>query len=380
MNYKIPRTVSVGGLGKTKRIEIGGTSPVSIQTMWKEGIIPVLSDNNVLDSILLRIDELSRVGCDLIRFAVPDMESAKALCFIAENTSMPLVADIHFDYKLALECLKGNVAKIRINPGNIGSRANVEKVVNACKEKGAAIRIGVNSGSLPQDILAQVRENKISRAEGLALTAAREAEIFNELNFNSVVVSMKASSVEETILANESFATKFDIPLHIGVTEAGPLISGVVKSTIAFTHLLNENIGSTIRVSLSDTPINEVITGREILRETGKRPDGVKLISCPRCGRLGFDVHSFVTRWQTELLSLNKNITVAVMGCVVNGPGEGKHADLGICGAGDSVMIFKHGQICCTLRADNSIQNEELRLKSLMEEADNAFRKELYSL
>ena len=166
MNYKIPRTVSVGGLGKTKRIEIGGTSPVSIQTMWKEGIIPVLSDNNVLDSILLRIDELSRVGCDLIRFAVPDMESAKALCLIAENTSMPLVADIHFDYKLALECLKGNVAKIRINPGNIGSRANVEKVVNACKEKGAAIRIGVNSGSLPQDILAQVRENKISRAEG----------------------------------------------------------------------------------------------------------------------------------------------------------------------------------------------------------------------
>ena len=380
MNYKIPRTVSVGGLGKTKRIEIGGTSPVSIQTMWKEGIIPVLSDNNVLDSILLRIDELSRVGCDLIRFAVPDMESAKALCLIAENTSMPLVADIHFDYKLALECLKGNVAKIRINPGNIGSRANVEKVVNVCKEKGAAIRIGVNSGSLPQDILAQVRENKISRAEGLALTAAREAEIFNELNFDSVVVSMKASSVEETILANESFASKFDIPLHIGVTEAGPLISGVVKSTIAFTHLLNENIGSTIRVSLSDTPMNEVITGREILRETGKRPDGVKLISCPRCGRLGFDVHSFVTRWQTELLSLNKNITVAVMGCVVNGPGEGKHADLGICGAGDSVMIFKHGQIYCTLRADNSIQNEEMRLKSLMEEADNAFRKELYSL
>ena len=380
MKYKIPQTVSVGGLGKTKRIEIGGTSPVSIQTMWKEGIIPVLSDNNVLDSILLSIDELSRVGCDLIRFAVPDMESAKSLCLIAENTSMPLVADIHFDYKLALECLKGNVAKIRINPGNIGSRANVEKVVNACKEKGAAIRIGVNSGSLPQDILAQVRENKISRAEGLALTAAREAEIFNELNFDSVVVSMKASSVEETILANESFASKFDIPLHIGVTEAGPLISGVVKSTIAFTHLLNENIGSTIRVSLSDTPMNEVITGREILRETGKRPDGVKLISCPRCGRLGFDVHSFVTRWQTELLSLNKNIIVAVMGCVVNGPGEGKHADLGICGAGDSVMIFKHGQICCTLRADNSIQNEEMRLKSLMEEADNAFRKELYSL
>lgn len=380
MNYKIPRTVSLGGLGKTKRIEIGGTSPVSIQTMWKEGIIPVLNNSDALTSILSRIDELSQIGCDLIRFAVPDMESAKALCLIAENTSMPLVADIHFDYKLALECLKGNVAKIRINPGNIGNRQNVEKVVNACKEKGAAIRIGVNSGSLPRDILDRVISKEITRAEGLALTAAREAEIFDELNFDSVVVSMKASSVEETILANESFASKFDIPLHIGVTEAGPLISGVVKSTIAFTHLLNENIGSTIRVSLSDTSLNEVITGREILRETGKRSGGIKLISCPRCGRLGFDVHSFVTRWQSELLSINKDITVAVMGCIVNGPGEGKHADLGICGAGDSVMIFKHGQICCTLRADNSIKDEQLRLKTLMQTADNAFRKELYSL
>ena len=271
MIYKIPRTVSVGGLGKTKRIEIGGNAPVSIQTMWKEGIVSVLNDRNALDSILYRINELSQIGCDLIRFAVPDMDSAKALCLIAENTSMPLVADIHFDYKLALECLKGNVAKIRINPGNIGSKENVIKVVNACKEKGAAIRIGVNSGSLPHDILEQVNNKQITRAEGLALTAAREAEIFNELNFDSVVVSMKASSVEETILANESFASKFDLPLHIGVTEAGPLISGVVKSTIAFTHLLNENIGSTIRVSLSDSPMNEVITGREILRETGKR-------------------------------------------------------------------------------------------------------------
>ena len=156
---------------------------------------------------------------------------------------------------------------------------------------------------------------------------------------------MKASSVEETILANESFASKFDLPLHIGVTEAGPLISGVVKSTIAFTHLLNENIGSTIRVSLSDSPMNEVITGREILRETGKRTEGVKLISCPRCGRLGFDVHSFVTRWQTELLSLNKDITVAVMGCVVNGPGEAKEADLGVAGGIGEGLIIKKGEI-----------------------------------
>lgn len=380
MEIKKTRTVSIGGSGKTKKIEIGGNAPVSIQTMWKEGIIPVLQDRSALISIIDRLDELASIGCDLVRFAVPDMQSAEALCIIAKETSMPLVADIHFDYRLALKCLEGNVAKIRINPGNIGDKKNVETVVNACKDKGAAIRIGVNTGSLPKDILNDVVNGKISRAEGLALTAAREAEIFDELNFQSVVVSMKASSVEETILSNESFAQKFDIPLHIGVTEAGPLINGIVKSTIAFTHLLNENIGSTIRVSLSDTPLNEVITGREILRETGKRPQGIKLISCPRCGRIGFDVHSFVSRWQTELLSLNKDITVAIMGCVVNGPGEGKHADLGICGAGDSVMLFKKGQICQTINCDKKILDEQLRLKKLNEDADIAFRKELYSL
>lgn len=380
MEIKKTRTVSIGGSGKTKKIEIGGNAPVSIQTMWKEGIIPVLQDRSALISIIDRLDELASIGCDLVRFAVPDMQSAEALCIIAKETSMPLVADIHFDYRLALKCLEGNVAKIRINPGNIGDKKNVETVVNACKDKGAAIRIGVNTGSLPKDILNDVVNGKISRAEGLALTAAREAEVFDELNFQSVVVSMKASSVEETILSNESFAQKFDIPLHIGVTEAGPLINGIVKSTIAFTHLLNENIGSTIRVSLSDTPLNEVITGREILRETGKRPQGIKLISCPRCGRIGFDVHSFVSRWQTELLSLNKDITVAIMGCVVNGPGEGKHADLGICGAGDSVMLFKKGQICQTINCDKKILDEQLRLKKLNEDADIAFRKELYSL
>ena len=183
MKYKIPQTVSVGGLGKTKRIEIGGTSPVSIQTMWKEGIIPVLSDNNVLDSILLRIDELSRVGCDLIRFAVPDMESAKALCLIAENTSMPLVADIHFDYKLALECLKGNVAAIRINPGNIGSEKNTKIVIDACKDNGVAIRIGINSGSYPKELQEKVANGLMTRAEALCETAVLEAAIFEKNNF-----------------------------------------------------------------------------------------------------------------------------------------------------------------------------------------------------
>lgn len=363
--YKIPREVILGGTGKTKRIVIGGNNPVTIQTMWKEGITNVCTDSGALSSIIERIETLKSVGCDILRFAVPDKESAKALVAIAKETNMPLVADIHFDYKLALMCLEGNVAAIRINPGNIGSRERVVAVVNGCKEKGTAIRIGVNTGSLPRDLELLVEEKKLSRAKALAETAAREVSVFDELNFSQVVVSMKASSVKETIDANEAFAQKYDVPLHIGVTEAGPLIGGIVKSTLAFSTLLQNNIGSTIRVSLSSSPLNEVIAGREILRECGKRNGGVELVSCPRCGRLGFDVHNFVERWQTELLSLNKNITVAIMGCVVNGPGEGKHADLGIAGAGGKVIIFKKGKIIRTVDE---------------KDADNAFREELESL
>ena len=364
-NFIKPRTVFIGGSGITKRLSIGGENPVSIQTMWKEPIDRIIDDDIAFEELLKRLDILQKLGCDILRFAVPDTKSAKALVKIASHTSMPLVADIHFDYTLALECLTGNVAAIRINPGNIGSRDRVEKVVNACKERGTAIRIGVNTGSLPKDLAEQVEQNLITRAKALAQTAARESQVFEELKFDQYVVSMKASSVQETILSNEEFARHYDVPLHIGVTEAGPLISGVVKSTLAFSKLLCEGIGSTIRVSLSSSPENEIITGREILHECGLKRGGVTLISCPRCGRLGFDVHGFVGRWQNELLSLDKNITVAVMGCVVNGPGEAKHADLGIAGAGDKAIIFKKGKIVRTIESKN---------------ADTEFRQELYSL
>ena len=360
-----PRTVFLGGSGNVKRIGIGGNEPVSIQTMWKTGIAEICENDEKLTELLKQINILKSLGCDILRFAVPDVKSAESLVRIQNNTDMPLVADIHFDHRLALECLKGNVAAIRINPGNIGNRKKVEEVVCACREKGAAIRIGVNSGSLPKDLAEKVENGQISRADALAETAAREAAVFEELNFDQYVVSMKASSVQETIEANEAFAKKYYIPLHIGVTEAGPLITGIVKSTMAFTRLLNEGIGSTIRVSLSSSPENEVITGREILHETGKRKGGVTIVSCPRCGREGFDVHGFVQRWQNELLSMKKEITVAVMGCVVNGPGEGKHADLGIAGAGGKAIIFKKGKIIRTINDSD---------------ADNAFREELNSL
>lgn len=357
--------VFLGGKGLTKRISIGGDSPVSLQTMWKDSITDIPFNPEKLEKTLKQINEIQMLGCDIVRFAVPDMESAKGLCMIAERTPMPLVADIHFDYRLALECLKGNVAAIRINPGNIGSLENTKAVVDACRDNGVAIRIGINSGSLPQDLQKKIAEGTITRAQGLCETAVREAEVFNRLNFDQYVVSMKSSDVKETIDCNRFYAQKYNNPLHLGVTEAGPLIGGIVKSTMAFYTLLNEGIGDTIRVSLSSSPENEILAGLNILKECGKRRQGVNLVSCPRCGRIGFDVHSFVERWQNRLLSMDKQITVAIMGCVVNGPGEGKHADLGIAGATDKIIIFKKGKIVRTVKP---------------EDADNAFEEELNSL
>lgn len=397
----IARTVHLG-TGHVKKLDIGGMAPVSIQTMWKEGILLILKESKEYNkdaffSILDRIALLESLGCDILRFAVPDIESAKALNLIAKESKMPLVADIHYDYRLALECLKGDVSKIRINPGNIGKRENLVQVVEACKDKNVPIRIGVNFGSLPKDLSAKLSidkifdktidntiDNTIDKAftpeMALVEAAERECAVLEDLGFTNYLVSMKASNVRETIAANELFASRNSVPLHLGVTEAGPMIPGIVKSTIAFTHLLSKGIGNTIRVSLSDSPENEVITAREILSENGLRMGGVKLVSCPRCGRNGFDVHSFVQKWQNELLALKKDLTIAVMGCVVNGPGEARSADIGITGAGDRVLIFKKGEIIHTIRADENIKDEDERLKKLSEDADILFRKELYSL
>ena len=321
-------------------VEIGGDAPVSIQTMWKE---PLAGAD--LRAVSERLKSLGELGCNIARFAVPDMESASLLCVLAEMTPIPLVADIHFDYRLALRCLEGGVAKIRINPGNIGSKENIKAVAKRASERGVPIRIGVNSGSVPKDLAARVEEGAMSRAAALAEAAAREVALLEDEGFGDIVVSMKASSVLETVSCNEEFASRFDIPLHIGVTEAGPLIAGVVKSALAISSLLKKGIGSTVRVSLSDTPESEVIAAREILGECGARKASVRIVSCPRCGRQGFDVHGFVARWQDRLYALKKDITVAVMGCVVNGPGEGKRADIGITGAGDTAIIFRKGEI-----------------------------------
>lgn len=369
--FKIPRAVSIGGKAGVRKIVIGGSAPVSIQTMWKAPL-----PGSDLEQTARDLASLEQLGCDIVRFAVPDMESAECLVRLSKMSQMPLVADIHFDYRLALRCFEGNIAKIRINPGNIGSPDRVSAVVDRARDTGTVLRIGVNTGSLPKDLadgidraLAAGTDPSVVRAKALVEAASREAAYLDSLNFRDFIVSMKASSVDETVLCNEEFARRFDIPLHIGVTEAGPLIGGVVKSAIAFNRLLREGIGSTVRVSLSDTMENEVIAAREILAESGARKGGVRIVSCPRCGRNGFDVHGFVKRWQTELLSMNKDITVAVMGCIVNGPGEGKHADIGITGAGDNVIIFRHGE---TVRTESILGG--------FEAADKAFREELDKL
>ncbi len=346
-------------------VEMGGDAPISIQTMWKESLVGAN-----LSEIAERLESLAAIGCDIVRFAVPDMESADALSRLARMSRMPLVADIHFNYKLALRCLEGGVAKIRINPGNIGSKERIRAVVAMAKERGVPIRIGVNGGSLPKDLLSLVEAGKMSRASALVEAAAREVSMFEEAGFKDTVVSMKASSVEDTIACNEQFASRFDIPLHIGVTEAGPLIAGIVKSTLALSALIKNGIGSTVRVSLSDTPESEVIAAREILSECGAGSSSVKIVSCPRCGRLGFDVHAFVERWQPKLYAMKKDITVAVMGCVVNGPGEGRDADIGITGVDNTIIIFRKGEVVkklSILEDDNS-------------SIDRAFEEELVKL
>ena len=343
---------------KVGKVIVGGDWPVSVQTMWKD---PLPSPGSpAFHEALERIKNLESLGCDILRFAVPDMDSADALGALAALSPLPLVADIHFDWRIALRCMDFPVAKIRINPGNIGADWKVAEVVAKAKDKGLPIRIGVNAGSLPEDL-----RDARNRVTAVVEAAEREVEAFERLDFSELIVSMKVSDVDATIEANRIFASKHDIPLHLGVTEAGPLIAGVARNTAALVPLLREGIGSTIRVSLSDTCETELMAGREILACAGKARKGVTIVSCPRCGRASFDSHAFTARWASRLYALQLDATIAVMGCVVNGPGEARHADLGITGAGDKVIIFRKGEIARTF---------------LPEEADTVFEEELKKL
>jgi (E)-4-hydroxy-3-methylbut-2-enyl-diphosphate synthase len=342
------RPVKVGGL------IIGGGHRPPVQTMWKA---PLRADG--LEAAASRVRSLAGLGCGLLRFSTPDMEQAELLGALAGMVDMPLVADVHFDWRIALRCMDFPIAKIRVNPGNLGEPWKLREVAAKASGEGVPIRIGVNAGSLPADL-----KDEPDRGRAIVVAAEREVAALDELEFRDVIVSMKASGVEETVRANRLFAGRHDIPLHIGVTEAGPLVQGCVRSAVAMYALLADGIGDTLRVSLSDEPENEIIAGREIVALASGTRDSADIVSCPRCGRAGFDTHAFTERWRDRIYSIRKPITVAVMGCVVNGPGEARHADIGITGAGDKVIIFRKGEIArtCAPEDADTVFGEELAL------------------
>lgn len=329
-----PRKIFIGGMGNTERIGIGGDAPVTIQTMWKESIIDVKNDNEKLHQILIKINELKMLGCDIIRFAVPDMESAESFIEICKLSNIPLVADIHFDYRLALQAIESGVDKIRINPGNITNKEHVKLLVSKCKEKNIPIRIGVNGGSLPKGL-----ENT---PEDMIKAAKMHISILEELEFYDIVLSLKSTNIFTAIKAYELASKEFNYPLHIGITESGTEFSGTIKSSIGLGIILNMGIGNTIRVSLTDDPVKEIVVAKEILKNFGLITQA-RLISCPTCGRTQYDMIDIAKKMEIYLSNVKKDITVAIMGCIVNGPGEAKDADIGVAGGKGEALLFKKG-------------------------------------
>ena len=319
---------------KVGNLEIGGSNPIRIQTMYDSSIV-----NCNIDDVVARIAKLNAMGCDLIRFSYSSLDDEKPFSKIKKRSAMPLVADIHFDYKLALSALKSGADKIRINPGNIGAKWKTKEVVLAAKDMNKAIRIGLNSGSLPRE------DRGLSQADLMVNTALDYLNDFESYGFYNTVVSLKSSNVENTIEAARRFKEKSDYPFHLGVTEAGSAIVSSVRSTWALGNLIRDGIGDTIRVSITGEIEDEVLAASEILRTLGLKKSGVRLVSCPRCGRHTFDSKAMVEKIQNRLLSLDKDITVAIMGCQVNGPGEAKDADYALTGIGRKAFLYKKGKL-----------------------------------
>lgn len=327
MMNKTTRIVNVGG------VKIGGGNPVSIQSMCN-------TDTRDVASTVGQIKALEEAGCEIIRVAVPDMTAAEAIADIKKQINIPLVADIHFDYKLALECIKNGIDKVRINPGNIGSRDRVKLVADAAKANGIPIRIGVNGGSLEKELVAKYGG---ATADALVESALGHIEILDDLNFTDIVVSIKISNVPVMLEAYRKFSGICDIPLHIGVTESGTERMGTVKSSVGIGALLSEGIGDTMRVSLTADPVKEICLAKDILSVLGMREDKVEFVSCPTCGRTQVDLINIANEVERNLQNVNKKIKVAVMGCAVNGPGEARDADIGLAGGKGECLLFKKG-------------------------------------
>ncbi|MEE9253198.1 MAG: flavodoxin-dependent (E)-4-hydroxy-3-methylbut-2-enyl-diphosphate synthase [Thermodesulfobacteriota bacterium] len=332
---------------KLGSVAIGGGAPVSVQSMTKTLTKDVAAT-------VAQISELQDAGCDIVRVAVPDMESATAIREIKSRVSIPIVSDIHFDYRLALEALRQGVDGMRINPGNIGARKKIRAVVDAARERAVPIRIGVNSGSLEKDILQKYGSPS---AEALAESAFRHARILEEFEFRDIKISVKSTDVMTMIEAYRIISGKVDYPLHLGVTEAGTLKMGTIKSSVGIGTLLADGIGDTIRVSLTGDPVEEVRVGVDILRSLGMRKNGVEVISCPGCGRLEIDLMKLVEDVERRVMNIHvsKPIKVAILGCVVNGPGEASEADFGIVGGRGKGMLYKRGKLLKSLKEEELV-------------------------
>lgn len=328
------------------KVMIGRDHPVAIQSMTNTKT----SDTAATGA---QIAALAAAGCDIVRVAVPDIESARAIAKIKESTALPVVADIHFDYRLALEACFAGADKIRINPGNIGGEARVHAVADACSAHNIPIRIGINGGSLEKEAMERMGHD---RAAAMLYSAERHIALLNKYDFDNICVSLKASSVSLTIEANRLFSEKYDYPLHIGVTETGAPRMGLIKSAAGIGALLAMGIGDTIRVSLTDDPVAEIAAGRDILRACGRSEHGVNIISCPTCARCRIGLIPIVSALDKALSGVQKRITVAVMGCAVNGPGEAKEADIGVAGGDGEALLFKKGEIIGKIPADDIVR------------------------
>ena len=333
-----------------KDVPIGGKSEIVIQSMTN-------TDTRDVNKTIEQIKELYMAGCQIVRCAVLDMEAAEAIKEIVQLSPIPVVADIHFDYKLALKVIENGISALRINPGNIGSKDRVLMVVKAAKEKNIPIRIGVNSGSLEKEILAKYGK---PTAEALVESALKHVKILEELDFYDIVISIKSSDVQTMIEAYRLMSQKCDYPHHLGVTESGTTFKGTIKSSIGIGTLIAEGIGDTIRVSLTSNPVDEIKVAKEILKALGERKEGIEFVSCPTWGRTQIDLIGIANEVEKRLENVNKNIKVAVMGCVVNGPGEAREADIGIAGGIGEGLIFKKGQIIKKVK-ENELVNELMK-------------------
>jgi (E)-4-hydroxy-3-methylbut-2-enyl-diphosphate synthase len=324
-------------------VPIGGGTPISVQSMTK-------THTHDVTATIRQIKRLERAGCEIIRVAVPDLKTASTLPRIKRRIKIPLVADIHFDYRLALKSIEAGVDKLRINPGNIGAEWKVKKIVKAAKERKIPIRVGVNAGSLPRDIL---KKHKKASAKALVEAALRQVQLLEDLDFHQIVIAMKSFDVFTTVEAYKLMSRKRKYPLHVGITEAGLPLSGSIRSALGIGILLHSGIGDTIRISLTGDPVQEVVVGYEILKSLNLREHGPIIISCPTCGRCEIDIISMTKKVERAVRGIDAPIKIAVMGCVVNGPGEAKDADVGIAGGKGYGLLFREGKIVGKVKERN---------------------------